>query len=527
MNRLLLMLAPLALAGCVGGQSYRQMRRDAVGPVTSEYYLHEVGRPVAQGAPEPADTTLAELKARLETAARQGQEEGTAGDDGVMGLTAELRREAAASNADPVTLEAALKGPLALPQFLALVHERNPGIAAARQDVRAALLRYPQATALDDVLAQYNAFTKQLDTLVTTQPQKAMTAMQFPFPDVAALKGQVVAIEVDLARIDLDRQARDALTDARLAWSSYAYLHAALAVTRESVELLDRLARVTDARYQDGQALYGDALSAQMEEAMVAEEERSLRDRLGAAPAALNALLDRPAAAALGAPAELPDVTLKPTLDEVAAVALRQRQELQRQRVEIQRMETMVEMAARMAVPDPTAGASYLDSRAKVVSGTGASAAGMGEMASGTFDAQPRLDVAQAAQYGSRNAYTRETEARIEAMKRMLADMENETRSMVHERWADSATAARRVGTLYRDSQVPLARQALKAAETAYSSGKVDFMAYIEAQRTLLRYQLEQEEARRDCRDALARLEQTVGTRLPVAPTPVPEEVRP
>jgi outer membrane protein TolC len=527
MNRLLL-LAPFLLAGCLGGRAYRQMRHDAALPLASEYYRHEISQAVVAPAAEPAETTLAEVKASLAAAAQQGQAQEAAGDDAATGLTEELCRAAAASSADPASLAAALQGPLALPQFLALVHERNPGIAAARRDVRAALLRYPQATALDDVLAQYNAFTKQLDTLVTVQPQKAMTAMQFPYPDVAALKGQLVAIDVALARVDLETRMREVLTEARMAWFNYAYLHAAIAVTRENAGLFDSLARVTQARYQDGQALYGDALASQSELAMVTEEEQMLRDRLVAAQAALNAFLDRPAGAALGAPLETPEAPLRPTLDEVTALALRQRPELQRQRVEILRMETMVEMATRMATPDPTLGASYLDSRAKIVSGIAAPEAAMGEMAaSGTFDAQSRLTLAQAAQYGRENAYIRETVVRIEAMKRMLADLENETRAMVQERWAELTTAARRAQTLYRDSQIPLARQALTAAEAAYGSGKADFMAYIEAQRTLLRYQLEAEEARRDGREALARLEQTVGASLPVVPTAVPEEVRP
>jgi outer membrane protein TolC len=519
MNRLLYLSMPLLLAGCLGGQAYRQMRRDAEGPPSSAYYHHEINLPVSPAPATTADTRLAEVEARLQAAAKKGQAQDAAADPEGLGISADRRRVAAANNADPTALAAALKGPLALPQFLALVYERNPGIAAARQDVRAALLRYPQASALDDVLAQYNAFTKQLDTLVTVQPQKAMTAMQFPYPDVAALKGQVVAIDVALARIDLERRTRDALTAARLAWLNYAYLHTASAITHENVDLLDYLSRVTQTRYQDGQALYGDALSAQMETAMVAEEERMLQDQLGAARAALNSFLDRPAESALGDPEEPPDVTLKPTLEEVVALALRQRQELRRQRVEIQRMETMVEMATRMATPDPTTGASYLDTRASIVSGTAATASGMGgERGSSTFDTQPRLGTAQAAQYGRENAYIAETAARVEAMKRMLADLENERRAMVQERWADLATAARRGQALYRDSQIPLARQALQAAETAYSNGKADFMTYIEAQRTLLRYQLEAEEARRDHREALARLEQTVGVSLPVDP---------
>jgi outer membrane protein, heavy metal efflux system len=518
MTRRWLLPIPLLLAGCLGSQAYRQLRRDAASPAAPEYYLHEIGRPVIRVRPELADTALAEVKAHLEEEAKKWEQQDQATPTAPPGIPAATLREAAAVNADPARLAATLKGPLALPLLLALVQERNPRIAAAARDLRAAVMRYPQVTALDDLLRQYNAFTKQLDTLVTVQPQKAMTAMQFPFPDVAALKGQVVTLEVAEARIGLDLQTRDVLTEARLAWSNYAYLQAALALTRDNVGLLDGLARAVEARYQNSQSLYGDLLSAQMELAMVTEDERELRDRLEATAATLNALLGRPAAAELGPAADLPDVVPNGTLTELTDLALRQRQELVQQRVAIQRMETMRQMAARMAVPDPSAGASLLDSQAKIVSGTGAEPSTMGGMASGTFATQPRPDLAQAAQFGRESAYLRETDARIEAMQQMLADMENETRAMVCERRADSATAARRSQTLYRTSQIPLARQAVKAAEAAYSDGQADFMTYIEALRTLLRYQLEEEAARRDLRDAVARLDQVVGSNVPAQP---------
>ena len=65
---------------------------------------------------------------------------------------------------------------------MAFGYEWNPGLKAAREKIRAVLERYPQAAYLENVLRQYNTFTKQLDTKVGPMRHKEMMAMKFPFP---------------------------------------------------------------------------------------------------------------------------------------------------------------------------------------------------------------------------------------------------------------------------------------------------------------------------------------------------------
>ncbi len=70
---------------------------------------------------------------------------------------------------------------------------------------------------------------------------------------------------------------------------------------------------------------------------------------------------------------------------------------------------------------------------------------------------------------------------------------------------------------LYGDVLVPKAEELLQASETAYQGGTIDFLSLIDAQRTLLNFQLQYERAMTDNQQKLAELEMFVGTELPTA----------
>jgi outer membrane protein TolC len=68
---------------------------------------------------------------------------------------------------------------------------------------------------------------------------------------------------------------------------------------------------------------------------------------------------------------------------------------------------------------------------------------------------------------------------------------------------------------LYHDTLIPKAAQALQAAQTAYAAAKVDFQDYLDAQRTLLDFQLSYQRSLADRAERMAELEMLVGRRLP------------
>ena len=68
--------------------------------------------------------------------------------------------------------------------------------------------------------------------------------------------------------------------------------------------------------------------------------------------------------------------------------------------------------------------------------------------------------------------------------------------------------------SLYGDVLVPKAEELVGASETAYTAGTVDFLSLIDAEQTLLQFQLERERAWANRQQMLSQLEMLVGADL-------------
>ena len=95
--------------------------------------------------------------------------------------------------------------------------------------------------------------------------------------------------------------------------------------------------------------------------------------------------------------------------------------------------------------------------------------------------------------------------------------MEDQTRFRVKQEHFGLDTAKRSI-SLYRATLLPQARQALDAVSAGYRSGKTDFLTFLDAERTLLKFRLEEQRALRDFQIHLAKLEQLAGRALPRTP---------
>jgi hypothetical protein len=148
------------------------------------------------------DAALTRFKAEF-AAKRQAWEQLAAPDAGAQDLLAGLppavREQARTAAADEGRTTALLKTGVSLELLLALAALRNPDAQAAQENWRATLRHFDQAAYLEDLVTQYRAFVRELDTLVGPQTHKEMLAMTFAFPSVLSLKGQVVDAEARLA----------------------------------------------------------------------------------------------------------------------------------------------------------------------------------------------------------------------------------------------------------------------------------------------------------------------------------------
>ncbi len=511
----LIILTVLA-GGCASRrlETYQELRSTEVQPPA--YYYTEIEKKVTDTKSEPSvepDPFLSEIEEKVLKYQKQWQAQ-LESETPIPNLfydfstdTLKTYRQLAAS---PEAAKTRLTQPIVLDLLVAFGYEWNPGLKSAREKIRAVLAQYPQAAYLENVLRQYNAFTKQLDTKVGPMHHKEMMAMKFPFPDTLALKGQIITEDVLIAEKEFEIALRNLVTEIKLAYYDYLFVVEATRINEENQKLLQQMIAIAQAKFRVGQGKYSNVITAQVELSKLAEAIITLEQQRETIIARLNTLLNASVDLPLGAPVPIEEERVTLTLVDLYELAVEKRQEIQKQKLAISKMNLMVEMAKQMTYPDPTLGVSYFENRAM------ADLKHTKKMPM-TFSTQRTLNPANSAWFGHRNSYIHEMDVRIEAMTHKIAELESNLRFVVKKHHFGMETANRSI-RLYRQTLLPQARQALDAANTAYQAAQIDFLSFLDAQRTLLKLKIEEQRALRDYRQHLAQLEQAVGVILPKQP---------
>ena len=512
-RRIWLFLLPLLLACASGRQeTYQALVTTFAEAPQPQYYRTEVAKSAPQPQEERTDAFLDEVEATVLKFQKEYQAQ-LESETPVPSPFYDFSTPQMKAHLELAARTEEAEGQLAetpdLEMLLAFGYAWNPGLKAAREKLRATLEQYPQAAYLDNVLRQYNAFTKQLDTKIGPLQHKEMTAMKFPFPDTLALKGQVVTEDVQIAQKEIDIALRDLMTDIKLAYYDYIFVNEAIGINRENQELLRQTIQIAQAKFRTGVGTYHNVIMGQVELSKLADAVITLEQQRETIIARINTLLNRPAEAALGMPQALAHEDVALSFADLYQLALTHRQEIQKQKLSISKMNLMVQLATRMAYPEASLGASYFEERMKLSTGT--------SKMPPTFFTQRALNPANAAWFGQRDAYIREVEIKVDAMEQMLTGLENMTQFAVKNHHFGLETAKRSIA-LYRHTLLPQARQALAAANTAYQGAQIDFISFLDAQRTLLKFRLEEQRALRDRGHHLAQLEQVIGQTLPKQP---------
>ena len=106
-----------------------------------------------------------------------------------------------------------------------------------------------------------------------------------------------------------------------------------------------------------------------------------------------------------------------------------------------------------------------------------------------------------------------EAESRRLAAARSRIDLENQLGAKLELTLFKFQDAERKM-KLYRDSLIGKAEQTLTVTRSAFEAGKVDFLSLIDAERTLLEFKLNYEQAVTDREKAVSSIERIVGKSL-------------
>ena len=393
-----------------------------------------------------------------------------------------------------------LEGDPGLEEYVNYALTNNPGIRAAFEKWQAALEGIAPARARPDPRFSAGYFVRPVETRVGPQEWRLGLAQTFPWFGRLALQGKMTTEAARAARQRYEAARLDLVFQVESAYYELYYLERAIAIQASNLQWLDSLEKVARANYRTGRGSQADVLKIQMELGKLADELQSLRDQRTPVRSRLNAVLDRPAGAAVSPVVELPPV---PPLPDQAV--LERHPVLRAHDFEIERTRAAVERAHKEGYPSWTLSLDYIATSGR--EGAGPMAADGRDPLVAMLSLNLPLDRSQY-RAGVRQARARQQAAELE--RRESENRLGARLQLALYHWHDS----RRKIDLYRDSLLPRAEQALDVTQQAFAAGKGSFLDLIDAQRLRLQFQLAKEQALADHARHRAEIDLLTGGRL-------------
>lgn len=398
-----------------------------------------------------------------------------------------------------------LEGEPTLDDYLAYAALNNPGLRAAFSRWRAALEKVPQAKALPDPRLSHSQYLEAVETRVGPQRWNVSLAQTFPWFGTLGLRGRAAAHAADAARMHYEAARLKLVFTVKNAYYEYHYLSRAIAVTEKNVEFLKEFEDDVLARFKVGAAPHSAVIRARVELGKLEDRLESLRDLQSPIAARLNAALNRPPDAPVPWPKELPESNTSTTSAELLEWLAQNNPELKALDFAAARERAGVALAKKDRFPDLTLGVTYIETDEALMAGT---------PDSGKDPVIAMLSISLPIWARKYNAAEREAGARLASALEERQDKANTLAAELKMAWYNFRDAERKI-TLYNEKLIPDAQDGRDVTQTAFEADTAGFLDLIDAERTLLEFQLLYERALADRAQRLAELEMLVGTKIP------------
>ncbi|OGP29629.1 MAG: hypothetical protein A2073_07985 [Deltaproteobacteria bacterium GWC2_42_11] len=391
-----------------------------------------------------------------------------------------------------------------LKTVLAVGIKNNLEIQSSYKSALAAVERYDQVSNLDEILNQYAVFTKNLDLnigepMMSNKP----VIMNFPFPGMLSLKGNIVERDIETARLELEKSVQDMVVMIKETYYKTAYLYDAVKITNDVLGILHRMKDAVNAVYVTGKVSMNDIIKIQMEIDKMETELASFKEERKTVQVKLNKLLNIREDFMPEKVEELKPVVLTYVKENLFKKGVSERNEIKKLTKEIDRMRLMIEMAEKQFYPDFTPGFSIFQNR--IIKQVGTSAEEM------PFSDMPMVRGGN--WFGRNDAYIRETKFKYQAMNKMLDGLKNMTISEINDAVYRYENAGR-FYKLYESKLVPKSELTVDIAGALYVNRKIDFMDLITSQELFLKYSLMLKESVKNMNIEAVKIERLAGGEL-------------
>ena len=383
-----------------------------------------------------------------------------------------------------------------LSDFLTYAMFNHPQVEANYYDWAGSVENITVERSLPDPKLTFEAF---IGRTVTSLMPGLMA--DFPGPGKLPARARVATAESEAKYFAFESSVLETAFDVKKSYYDLHFLDEKIRVNQETLQLLASLEEIARAQNEVGKGTLQDVLRAQIEEEKLKTEVANMEDSRHSMMAQFKAALGmRNDAANPPLPAQFVSTPLDLTEDELFDTALRRNPELKAMQAEVRRAEASLEVARKERVPDFSAG-------------------GKVDVKASPLMWNPQLSMTLpiwrdkiAAEIAQAQAGKRAAEARLSGEQISLAVTFAEKTYLYRE--------ANRNLDLLRERLLPRAQQSLEVARAAYLSGQLDFLNVIDAERTLLEFQLNLVDAQTQRELSLAELSLVIAG-LPPTDAPI------
>jgi outer membrane protein TolC len=397
-----------------------------------------------------------------------------------------------------VTGQSTAQPTLTLEEIIQEALSKNPEIQSTLHVINALQRRVPQVKALPDPMVSVgwagNITPFNLQKGDPSSYRGVTVSEQFPYPGKLKLRGEIASKEADAAQADYEAVRRRVEAEVKATYYDYFYFDRAIQTTNRSKKLLEKLSKISEARYRVGKAMQADVLRSQVEISLLIKKLTVLEQQRATAQARINVYLVRSPESSLPPAADVEPATMQYSLDELYALAKANDTVVLRNQRMVERGRLGVAQAQREYRPD--LGVSYMYQQRSA----------QPDMNGVTFSVNIPIFYKNKQRQGVGEA----SEDLISAEK-MRDNRLNEIRFELKQQYL-SAKASERLLTLYSKGVVPQSSLALESSMASYQVGNVDFLSLLANFTTLLDYEMDYYRQLADYQTALARIEALTGS---------------
>jgi outer membrane protein, heavy metal efflux system len=389
--------------------------------------------------------------------------------------------------------------------LLDLARSQNPELALMRAEAQAAVHRVQPAGALPDPVLRVelmNVNNYGTDAGFNLLPSKVgetkYTLMQtLPSWGKLDLRRDIAAADAQQAQARTAAAWTELALRVKAAYARYWLDAGNERLTREILDLMQRVEQIAQSRYAGGLVTQQDAIRAQLEQTSMRSDLLMIESDKRQQQVLLNALLAREPAARLAEPLLLRPLPPAGGL-EPGALAQRLRSsnpQLLAEQARLTAAEKARDLTRRNRYPDVTVGIAPSQMGSRIT----------------TWGLMVEMNIPL--QQTTRRSQEAEAQAMVDAARARSDSTSNQLIGDLGQSLA-ALNAARDTEALVTTRSLPQSELGLRSAIAAYENGKLDFTALLEAQRQIRKVRQDRLKAQAEAQMRLAEIERILGEDL-------------